>query len=682
MGDEDFQRLSRTGAGYTLGQFHPELNLIDALPKVTFGGSSTPNPPNFTYDNRIVGDGGVAWVHSFNDNLTWIKGSHAFKGGVYFEHLYNTEGKGFSAPASFAGQYDFTVDTNNPLDTGYSFANALLGKYRSYSEIDALPEVNSHRYLLESYLQDTWKVSRRVTLDYGVRILWFKPWYTKLPAATFVAERYDPSKAPRLYQPARVNNTNVALDPITGAVKPNIYVGSFVPGTGDPYNGMVLSTDPNYPRGFRQNQGLQPEPRLGFAWDVTGQAKTAVHGSLGLFHNSQITARSMDQAATNPPAVNSPQFVYGTMSHPSSQAASHCVRARSRPRAGRQDAEHVPVVSRGPAGDRLGDGRGRHLRRLGGTAHGAVHGTSTWSRRAKFVNLHPENANPQNTADAKPDDFLRPYLGYGDIILRSNFRDRELQRLQVQLNRRYSHGFQFSWPTPTLAPGHRRTKTVTQVSVAAAPGWHYARSAEPDPRPRHQLHLGLLRRASGGTTRFSPYALRRLAGLGENAFVSGSGTASTSPPPTTSTSRAARAAPAPTCRRRQRVAELRVVRPNIIGNIRAATAAPRRARTVLDRSTAVAPGPREIRQRLRYSFQNPGIDNWNLAFFKNFGLGGERRRLQLRWEMFNVLNHTQYLTIDNTARFDVAGNQVNASFGEANAARNARIMQGSIRLSF
>jgi hypothetical protein len=170
VGDEDFQRLSRTGAGYTLGQFHPELNPIDALPKVTFGGSATPNPPNFTYDNRIVGDGGVAWVHSFNDNLTWIKGSHAFKGGLYFEHLYNTEGPGFSAPASFAGQYDFTVDTNNPLDTGYSFANALLGNYRSYSEIDALPEVNSHRYLLESYLQDTWKVSRRLTLDYGVRL--------------------------------------------------------------------------------------------------------------------------------------------------------------------------------------------------------------------------------------------------------------------------------------------------------------------------------------------------------------------------------------------------------------------------------------------------------------------------------------------------------------------------------
>jgi hypothetical protein len=50
--------------------------------------------------------------------------------------------------------------------------------------------------------------------------------------------------------------------------------------------------------------------------------------------------------------------------------------------------------------------------------------------------------------------------------------------------------------------------------------------------------------------------------------------------------------------------------------------------------------------------------------------------------MYNVLNHTQFSTIDNTARFDAAGNQVNASFGEATAARKSRIMQGSVRFTF
>ena len=143
---------------------------------------------------------------------------------------------------------------------------------------------------------------------------------------------------------------------------------------------MVLSTDPNYPQGFRENQGLQPEPRLGFAWDVTGQAKTAVHGGVGLFHNSQITARSMDQAATNPPAVNSPQFVYGTMS--TLLVAGGLLTAsehRQRPRAGRQDAA---ARTSGPLGvqQEIGWGTvvGRHLRRLGADGTWSSTRTSTW----------------------------------------------------------------------------------------------------------------------------------------------------------------------------------------------------------------------------------------------------------------------------------------------------------------
>ena len=61
---------------------------------------------------------------------------------------------------------------------------------------------------------------------------------------------------------------------MTGQTLPNVFVGSFVPGTGDRYNGMVTSSDPNYPKGFRDNQGIEPEPRLGLAWDITGDGKT------------------------------------------------------------------------------------------------------------------------------------------------------------------------------------------------------------------------------------------------------------------------------------------------------------------------------------------------------------------------------------------------------------------------
>jgi hypothetical protein len=82
--------------------------------------------------------------------------------------------------------------------------------------------------------------------------------------------------------------------------------------------------------------------------------------------------------------------------------------------------------------------------------------------------------------------------------------------------------------------------------------------------------------------------------------------------------------------------------------------------------------------------QKAGINNWNLAAFKNFGLGGAsgRRKLQVRIEAYNVLNHTQFDNIDRTARFDAQGNQVNAAFGMPTTSRQPRIIQGSLRLSF
>ena len=63
-----------------------------------------------------------------------------------------------------------------------------------------------------------------------MRFLWYTPWYSSQPASVFVPDRYDPAKAPRLYQPAVVNGVNVALDPITNQSLPNVFVGSFVPG--------------------------------------------------------------------------------------------------------------------------------------------------------------------------------------------------------------------------------------------------------------------------------------------------------------------------------------------------------------------------------------------------------------------------------------------------------------------
>jgi len=100
-----------------------------------------------------------------------------------------------------------------------------------------------------------------------------------------------------------------------------------------------------------------------------------------------------------------------------------------------------------------------------------------------------------------------------------------------------------------------------------------------------------------------------------------------------------------------------------------------------DTSVFARPSGRgDIGNEGRAVIQLPGINNWNLALFKNFPMG--HRSISFRAEAYNVLNTLQFRNVDRGARFDAAGNQVNANFGQANQARNPRIMQASLRFTF
>jgi hypothetical protein len=79
--------------------------------------------------------------------------------------------------------------------------------------------------------------------------------------------------------------------------------------------------------------------------------------------------------------------------------------------------------------------------------------------------------------------------------------------------------------------------------------------------------------------------------------------------------------------------------------------------------------------------RGPGINNWDLGLYKNVQIG-EQMRFQLRWELYNALNHTQFSALDTTARFDPAGRQVNARFGQIISAYNPRRMQLALKFIF
>jgi hypothetical protein len=92
-------------------------------------------------------------------------------------------------------------------------------------------------------------------------------------------------------------------------------------------------------------------------------------------------------------------------------------------------------------------------------------------------------------------------------------------------------------------------------------------------------------------------------------------------------------------------------------------------------------GRGDIGNAPRSFYRLPKIVNSNISAFKNFAIGGGRR-IQFRWEMYNVFNQVNWSAINTSAQFNPAGQQVNANFGKATAARDPRIMQGAIRFTF
>ena len=83
----------------------------------------------------------------------------------------------------------------------------------------------------------------------------------------------------------------------------------------------------------------------------------------------------------------------------------------------------------------------------------------------------------------------------------------------------------------------------------------------------------------------------------------------------------------------------------------------------------------------RNLLRQPGTNNWDITATKNLPVH-ERFRIQLRCELYNAFNHTQFSSFDTTARFDAQGNQVNTNLGAFTAAASARVLQLVLRANF
>ena len=114
------------------------------------------------YDKNLMNNDGA---NTFTDTLTWSKGKHVLKVGGEFRHYWWFSG---SLSNGVYGSFNF-----NGSIAGNGFAEFLLGVPYTATRLNPIPNRPSHDKQLGGFINDTFKVTPKLTLDYGLRWDWY-----------------------------------------------------------------------------------------------------------------------------------------------------------------------------------------------------------------------------------------------------------------------------------------------------------------------------------------------------------------------------------------------------------------------------------------------------------------------------------------------------------------------------
>jgi hypothetical protein len=645
--------LTRTAAGLTgFPLLFPDAVQADYIPDLIF------NADNARVGNRagrLQTDRGP--FTNFNTtydvlaNLSKIWGPHAAKFGFYFQSSLKPQ----SIFASFNSQINFVDNASNPFDTQHSYANIATGVFNTYTQASkfAIPE---WRYKnVEWYLQDNWKAGSRLTLDYGMRFYYMTPqWDTTLTASNFLPEAFNQSTAAKLYRPVCIGAypcsganrrgmdpalVSQGMTPTTANTVEERFIGRLVPGS-NRFNGA-----------FQAGQGIEEElqdgaifrvsPRFGMTYDLSGRGEMIVRGGFAILYDRPQGNQVFDMG-TNAPGVLVSTLQWGLLQNLSSATSDPNAVLSLNPTA----HEFKPPRSR-----QWNVGLQRKLARNFIADIAYVGSKSDDLLRQSQINalpfgatLAPGNQDPTRApaatlgSSALPTDLLRPYPGYGNLRMWDYSGYGNYNALQASITRRFDQGWSFSgfyvWSKALAINSVDASAGVPNLSEAETRRLDYSLTDYDRP---HNFVVNAIYQIPKFASGPLGVAVNDWQISGIYRWVSG----------------------------RPYTVNFNI--PNINAANLTGTDGNPNARVVLtcdpgrgwgsdpyrqlDTSCFAPPQPgSDGAESARFFVRSPPINNVDLSLSKNFGVI-KGIRFEIRADMFNALNHTQFTGVNSTVNF-------------------------------
>ena len=288
--------------------------------------------PDISMDNDAQGGENWFWMgegalptHSndqtgeFSDDVSWVKGNQVFQGGwTYMWNLLHANAASAFPMGNFCINGDFSGDTAGDFLLGF-LANPDNGCSFGYEQTNAQRDGRFRNKWSEAYFEDDWRVNPRLTLNLGLRWSYFTASAMDgNQIANFVPSAFSASQAP-----AECQITSACAKSSFGLTTSWLYLNSqnqpLVSAGGaaaNLTNNGMLTAGSGTPAGFTVPRKGLYAPRIGFAYRLTNDGKTSLHGGAGMGY-TQVSLLQTSNLLTNIPFVQQPTYNATEFTNPS-----------------------------------------------------------------------------------------------------------------------------------------------------------------------------------------------------------------------------------------------------------------------------------------------------------------------------------------------------------------------------